>query len=261
MARGARRNTCGPCDAREKGSRTLAAGSYAGPVRLRPLALVSLLSLPLLAFACAEAGEEGLEQEDPVSTPPGAGDSGTTTRSDGGPATPPKGSSSSSGSVDGGGSSGSSSGGIDAGTDGGSDGGSSGGCTEAVCSAATDLGEINGDTGSDSVTTQGTSSKWVAVFVKDTAFGSVEISYSLTFVPPPGVDYELRIADAKDATCSSTTAVIPPARYGSHENDWTDAELAVNDGHQLYVYVKQTSGACPASAPWKLTIQGNTYEP
>ncbi len=228
------------------------------------LASVALLALPVLGSACATGDLIEDDGDEIVGARGDAGnDSGVTIRPDSGPASPPKGSSSSSGET------------ADAGQDGGStssggssSGGSSSGgtttgepdvCTGATCGGATDLGRINGDDGSPTVTATGTQSKWVTVEIYDSALGGVDISWGLNFVPAAGVDYEIRVADAQNATCSTATKIIPPAKYTSYENNWTDDTPLVNDGHRVYLQVKQISGACPSAAPWTLKITGNTY--
>lgn len=234
-------------------------------MRARALALFAIFSLPVLGVACAEAGVEGLDDDD-VLPAPDPGDASVPVRPDSGPASPPRGSSSSSGGSSDGGSSGRSSDG------GSSDGGSSSGgsssgsnsgqpdvCSGATCAGATDLGTMSGDDGAPARSTSGNQSKWVTVSVKDTAFGGLDISWTLHFVPAAGVDYEVRVADASGASCSTTTVVVPPAQYDTYENHWTDDQVGVDDGHDVYVQVKQIGGSCPSATQWTLRIEGNTY--
>ena len=216
-------------------------------IRLRSLLFLPLLVLPLLGNACAQANELA-DDDDGIGTQTDAGDSGATTSRDSGPASPPKGSSSSSsGSADGGSSSGSSSGGS-------SSGGAA--CDPVQCAAAQDLGSMAGDGGSTAdfgdTSVSGTQSKWVKFRVKDTFDGGSIISWSMHFSPAAGAEYEVRLYES--ASCGGSGKVITQDPYFEQ---WGDS-VGVVDDHSYYVEVRQVGGGCPSAASWTLELTGDT---
>lgn len=234
-------------------------------MRLRLFAFLGLISAPLLGLACAEAGALGMDDDTPPLGDDDDAGSDASTRSDGAPATPPKGSSSSS--------SGGTDGGKDGGKDGGStsSGGSSGGssgssqtgnepdvCTgTGACSGAEFLGVLAGGGGTTAdfqdKTINGTSSKWVSFTVKDCWDGSSTISWAMDFTPPAGTEYVVRVADALDGTCSSSFKLVAPNRYDDYGNDWSDTGAV--DDHEVFIEIRQISAVCPSSQ-WTLRIDG-----
>ena len=271
MALAASSSTRPPSRRLEKGS-IGSPGSYrsAQVMRARSLVFFALFSLPVLGAACAEAGELGLDDDDPGLLPVAdAGDSGTTPRGDGGSATPPKGSSSSggsSGSADDGGTTGDGGGSSSGGSSSSSSSSSSGGTAQpdvcaatAACSGATSIGDIYSDYSSTTRTKTGSNSQWLRFKTTDDGLTiSPEHSYQVRFAPAAGATYEVRLHSCNGTSCDpcgSTGTLVPANRYSVFDTVWADV-LGSGDHRVVAVQVKQIAGTCPSAAPWRLEVEG-----
>lgn len=217
----------------------------------------------VVGAACAEAGTEGLDEDDDDIT--GLTDSGTTDastgRKDSGPVSPPRdsGTSSSGGASSGGSSSGGSSGGS---SSGGSSGTGTPACNNGSCSALDDLGTILGNSGSESVNTTGKGGGWVKVRVKEKGFTGGTMSYRMVFTPAADTEYDVYVLDVYedlegDPGCGEDGDLVSPSSYNSYTNSWSAAIDGFPDDHLLYIHIKQKAGACPSSASWKLRVERN----
>lgn len=164
-------------------------------------------------------------------------------------------------------------GGGDAGKDagGGSDGGGGGGGGAAcaspnVCTGATDLGSISGDTGADVKTAQGSGSQWFKVRVteNDSNLFGLTLLAKAELTSPPGTNFDLFVYVAGSGSgqeCSTVTqSSTNAASADSAKAEWGEGSISngSDDGRTVTVEVRWVSGTCAPAAKWSLTISGNT---
>lgn len=156
--------------------------------------------------------------------------------------------------------------GSDAGADGGTDGGVPGCAATNTCLTATDLGSLSGDTGSGTLSAQGTGSQWLKVRLTENNNDIIGLSLALksTLVSPPGTNYDLYLYVAGSisgqecslvANSSTSTSTTDSASVQFGESGLVANGLV--DDRTVTVEVRHVSGACAAGANWTLTLNGN----
>lgn len=236
----------------------LVAGSVAGLVALVGCAVGSdpgadisqLDSLPVEAGPAVDSGSTTL----PSTTPRGGddtADAGTGTGDDSG----------------GGG------GGTDAGTDAamGVDSGGGGGTTSCsspnVCTGATDLGSVSGDTGADVKTASGSGSQWFKVRVTedDSSITAISLIVKAELTSPPGTNFDVFLYVAGGSSGQECSAVNASSTNASGldtaKSEFGESGVFSNgsdDSRTVSVEVRWISGTCSAATPWTLTIRGDT---
>jgi hypothetical protein len=135
-----------------------------------------------------------------------------------------------------------------------------GSCHDAPhpCTEAEDLGAINGDQGSMTVTATGSTSRWLALNVAEISYNSRNVSYRATLTSPPGVDWDLYVyngtVDGFDCAAQPTVASGDPETV---YKTWSD-ENGVDDSRIIGFEVRWVSGeACVDAAAWTLTVEGH----
>ncbi len=134
-----------------------------------------------------------------------------------------------------------------------------------TCASAEILPAMAGDQGGPSVTRKGDSSKWFKVHIQeqDSGISETDLSYTVSLVSPPGMNYDLRVYQGPqegNPDCNAT----PMNGAGTPEsvsNSWDDDQGfgGEDDSSWLNIEVVYVSGsACGPNAEWTLTVQGNT---
>ncbi len=159
--------------------------------------------------------------------------------------------------------------GPDGGADGGikPDGGGGGGSCAATnkCIAATDLGSVSGDTGSDTKSAQGHTSQWFTVRVteNDSDLFGVSLQLTATLTSPSGTNYDLYLYVPSSDTleCSAVSA----QSTSTSVNDSASVEFGEGGGlsngskddRTVTVEVRHVSGTCDPNQKWTLNLAGN----
>jgi hypothetical protein len=133
------------------------------------------------------------------------------------------------------------------------------------CATAEILPAVAGDQGGPSITRKGDSSKWFKVHIQeqDSSISETDLSYTVSLVSPPGMDYNLKVHQGPqdgNPDCS-----VPPLNgSGNPESvsgSWDDDQGfgGEDDSVWLNIEVEYVSGsACGPNAEWTLTVAGNT---
>lgn len=137
--------------------------------------------------------------------------------------------------------------------------------TTNTCAAATNLGQVNGDSGQDVQTAQGTGSQWFTVRVNEDdhdIFGvAQEIRVELQ--SPVGTNFDLyvyRAAGSSGQECSAVTASsVSTGGFDTVSNSWGESSLSNgnDDSRTVTIEVRHVSGTCTTTAPWTLTVRGD----
>ena len=234
-------------------------------------ALVSALALSAL-IGCAVGSNEADVGESDLTTLPseaGTGDENSVVLP---PSTRPKEEQTDpdAGGVDAGGGGGTDAGaGTDAGVDAGVDAGGGGGgvaCASLnVCTGATDLGSVSGDTGADVKTAQGSGSQWFKVRVteNDSSVFGLSLLAKAELTSPPGTNFDLFLylpGGGSGQECSVVSKSSTSTGADSASLEWGEGSISngINDDRTLTVEVRWVSGTCSPSAKWSLTVRGDT---
>lgn len=134
-----------------------------------------------------------------------------------------------------------------------------------TCATAEIMPAIAGDMGGPTVTRYGSTSKWFKVHIQeqDSSIFETDLSYTVTLVSPPGMDYNLKVYQGPQAG-SPDCNVSPLNGAGSPEvvsASWDDDQGfgGEDDSVWLNIEVVYVSGtACDQAAEWTLTVAGNT---
>jgi hypothetical protein len=208
-------------------------------------------------IGCAAGSEPELESSELMTVPieAGPGDEEETitlappstepTDQDAGTATPPKDA------------------GADAAQDAGPPAGSSCSATN-TCAAATDLGTVSGDQGSDSQFVQGATSAWFTVRVTENdngVFGS-KLKLNATLQSPAGANFDVFVYVPSSDTreCSTVSASSTTSGFDSASASFGEGGTVSNgssDSRTVTVEVRHVSGACSPTAKWTLNLYGN----
>lgn len=133
--------------------------------------------------------------------------------------------------------------------------------TTNTCGAATDLGKVSGDTGSDSKLVDGNTSQWFTVRVteNDTSLSGRKLRLTATLQSPAGANFDVYVyvpgGDTQECSVASksstNTTGLDTAGVSWHDN------LGPDDDRTVTVEVRQVSGTCDAPAKWTLNLYGN----
>ncbi|MCW5835476.1 MAG: hypothetical protein KIS78_23945 [Labilithrix sp.] len=134
-----------------------------------------------------------------------------------------------------------------------------------TCAAATHLGSVSGDTGSDVQSAQGHTSQWFTVRVTedDSGIAGVQLWMTATLTSPPGTNFDLYLyvpsSDTRECSAVSYQSTSTTA------NDTATAKFGEsglfsngsNDDRTVTVEVRHVSGACDPASKWTLNLYGN----
>lgn len=132
-----------------------------------------------------------------------------------------------------------------------------------TCANAEQLPAVSGDEGG-TASASGTGSKWFKVHVKETNSSIFEsdLSYSVTLVSPPGMDYDLYVRQGpQDGNPNCNAAEKKGTPSGSAEtvsDSWDDDQGlgGEDDSVWLSIEVRHVSGD-DCNAKWSLTVKGD----
>ena len=159
--------------------------------------------------------------------------------------------------------------GTDAGADAGGGGGGGGGgaacASPNVCTGATDLGSVSGDTGADVKTAQGSGSQWFKVRVteNDSSVFGLSLLAKAELTSPPGTNFDLFLylpGGGSGQECSAVSKSSTSTSADTASLEWGEGSLSngSNDDRTVTVEVRWVSGTCSPSAKWSLTVRGDT---
>jgi hypothetical protein len=155
---------------------------------------------------------------------------------------------------------------VDAGSDGGGGGGGATCTSPNVCTGATDLGSISGDTGADTKTAQGSGSQWFKVRVTedDSSVIGQALSVTADLTSPAGTNFNVFIYVAGGTSgqeCSAVNASsTSTSTTDSARSSWGEGTFSngSDDSRTVTVEVRWVSGTCSPTAKWSLTLHGDT---
>ncbi len=133
------------------------------------------------------------------------------------------------------------------------------------CATAEILPAIAGDQSGPSITRKGDSSKWFKVHIQeqDSSISETDLSYTVSLVSPPGMDYNLKVHQGPQDG-NPDWNVSPLNGSGNPESvsgSWDDDQGfgGEDDSVWLSIEVEYVSGsACGPNAEWTLTVTGHT---
>ena len=145
------------------------------------------------------------------------------------------------------------------------------GCPVAnTCAGASDIGSVSGDQSpsGNSITTVGTSSKWLKVTVTEDDNGLLGSPLKLNAVlsSPPGANYDLYVyvdegGSATSRACSTPTAqsTNPLGQIDEANLQWGEGAIpnGSSDTRVVSIEVRNVSGGCGAGHEWSLIVTGN----
>jgi hypothetical protein len=127
-----------------------------------------------------------------------------------------------------------------------------------TCSNAVEIQAIDGDTGSDVRTLNGTTSKWFKLRINEGSNFINDLSYVVTLQSPPGMDFDLYeyVGDGAATNCLGN-AIHAMGDPESVSDAWSDS-IGTDNGRWISLEVRYISGsACGADAKWTLTAEGH----
>lgn len=140
----------------------------------------------------------------------------------------------------------------------------------ATCPAGRLVGTVSGDKGADSLTTSGTTTTWLHVKVTedDDAVNGRPVRLRAKLTAPSSGVFEVRgyLDDSRNddagLDCTRLLGTSSPVAGGATlDLAWGDPPDAtangVDDGRTVALEVRNVSGACSSSGPWKLELRGN----
>ena len=156
--------------------------------------------------------------------------------------------------------------GADAGGGGGGGGGGGAACASPnVCTGATDLGSVSGDTGADVKTAQGSGSQWFKVRVTedDSSVFGLSLLAKAELTSPPGTNFDLFLylpGGGSGQECSAVSQSSTSTGADTAKLEWGEGTISngSNDDRTVTVEVRWVSGTCSPSAKWSLTVRGDT---
>jgi hypothetical protein len=134
----------------------------------------------------------------------------------------------------------------------------------SACRTARDLGAISGDTGTPSVSAQGTCSEWLRVRVTENWSGPTAgpMKLTATLISPDKEDFDVAVyvnAATDVLECSTLTEKSElPTGSDIVKSQWGEQYTFNNgdDARTVSIEVKKKTGGC-AKQPWALLLQGN----
>jgi hypothetical protein len=154
--------------------------------------------------------------------------------------------------------------------DSGGGGGSTAGCAYPNdCQGAANVQSISGDTGSDTRTVSGYTSKWLQILVTEDDHSPIgrKLHIAATLTSPPGLNFDLYLYVDEGGTptsraCGPTpneSSTNPAGQPDTVSHRWGEGAIANNsdDSRIVSLEVRHVDGACDPNAKWTLTITGN----
>ncbi|MFO0757942.1 MAG: hypothetical protein U0359_15705 [Byssovorax sp.] len=128
-----------------------------------------------------------------------------------------------------------------------------------TCIGATEIQQVDGDSGTDVRTLNGVTSKWFKVLIVDTNSIGGNVSYKATLVSPPGMDFDLFSYSGDNTGIDCLTNAVHAMGDPEFVTDaWNDA-FASDNNKWVSLEVRYISGsACGNDAKWTLTVEGHT---
>ena len=135
----------------------------------------------------------------------------------------------------------------------------------STCQAATDLGSISGDTGSDMVTANGYQSTWVKVRATedDSGLSGRKLTVTAQLTSPANASYGVFVyVNSGNDVIECTTPSGTPSTSGSTETvkvKWGEGSIpnGSDDSRTVSIEVRPMSSTCSAAQPWQLVVLGN----
>ena len=156
---------------------------------------------------------------------------------------------------------------------GGQGGGDSKSCEATMsCDQASDLGAVQGDTGSDLLNARGTTAGFYSIMVNEADGGVFAASQKLTveLYPTEGLNFDLYLygdisSNGTPTTSDCTTVVGSSTNSGSQPDrvSVTWGELVTgnssDDSRRIDIEVRDVSGTCSNASAWSMVIRGDYY--
>lgn len=148
----------------------------------------------------------------------------------------------------------------------GGDGGAEKVCVATnTCLDATDMGEVIGDMGRDSLSAQGTTSQWFKVRGAERSSTATPVRINATLQSPPGANFDLYVyvprSDTREcsavAQSSTSTGTFDEVSASWGEDEDLFGGNGENDSRTVTIEVRYVSGSCSPTAKWKLNVYGN----
>ena len=138
--------------------------------------------------------------------------------------------------------------------------------TTDTCQAATMLGMVSGDTGSQKVTAMGFRAAWFRVRVTEDDSSVIGKALHITakLTSPANVNFDVFLyvnAGSDVIECATTTGTITHnGALDTNTATWGEGSVAngSDDGRSVSVEIRPITGACSAGQTWQLEIDGNT---
>lgn len=136
----------------------------------------------------------------------------------------------------------------------------------AVCSAAMDLGTVDGDQGNGTAQASGYESAWYKIHLNegDSSVFAAGMSATVQLTSPAGVNFDLFVYESSDATSiECTTTAGSSTNTGTSDQvhlTWGESGTFSNnldDSRNLTIEVRPISGTCAASSMFQLVVYGN----
>lgn len=136
----------------------------------------------------------------------------------------------------------------------------------ATCPTATVIGEVSGDTGSPSLSREGTEPVWLTLQVTEDNDGVTgeAVSFTATLTSPPGYDFDLFVSRGPlgGATgCGGTMQMSTSAGPDDVVHmSWGEGALAngADDRAWIAIEIRPKDGVCDPTASWSLLVEGDT---
>ena len=140
-----------------------------------------------------------------------------------------------------------------------------GGDPKNTCQTARSFGTLSGDTGAQTITTNGTCSEWLTLRATEDDSGPIGATMKVTLtLKPVGHDFDLYayLSPTRDElSCAMPYAVSPAGGTVDEVITLSFGESTVangsDEGRTIGVVVLSARGPCPPSSGWTLTANGN----
>src|SRR5262245_28757240 len=137
--------------------------------------------------------------------------------------------------------------------------GGAGGCdlnSPNTCETAEALMDIDGNQGMQTVTVEGTGSKWFQIKIVDATLGRP--SYTATLTSAMGTDYDLYVSHGDENGPDCSFPQLPATGMPESITQFWAGVIGQDDSRYLSLEIRHVSGGtCAETAKWTLTIQGN----
>jgi hypothetical protein len=130
---------------------------------------------------------------------------------------------------------------------------------EGTCEAATYLGEVTGDSGSDTLSATGFGQGWYSFDVREVSGHSRPLTATIQLDVPDGVDYDIYVYCGTDGCSSSEASAVGGLGVGEDETvniRWDDQYG--NTSRTVYFRIDFYGGSTLDCGDWTVTITGHT---